>query len=116
MSFTYYRVLTIDHTKCGSNPSVDFPVLFSATASWLKTTSHTGGRITNLVIQPKGNTIDLVPADLIFSSDIKGLNLLSWEIESYEPISGTINVWIKIPSVSNTVDTIFYALYNDSVT
>lgn len=53
-----------------------------------------------------------VPTDLVFSSDNAGASLYTWEVEFYDPVTGKIDVWINVPTVSHTADTVFYMPYN----
>jgi len=96
----YVRKLTVDHTKCGSSDSANFPVLVSLSGqNYLKTTAN-GGKISS----SSGY-------DILFSSDPNGKNLLSWEVESYDGTAGTLIAWVKLPNLSHTSDTIFYMCY-----
>jgi hypothetical protein len=96
------RSLTVDHTKVGSSDSTNFPVLLSGTYTYLKTIAN-GGEVHN----SSGYDIE-------FSSDSAGLTLLKWEVESYDPTTGIINVWVQVPAVSHTVDTVIYLHYGDT--
>jgi hypothetical protein len=102
MSFAFSRSLTIDHTKCGSSDSTNFPVLFAGTYSYLATVAN-GGNVQN----SSGY-------DIAFSSDSAGLTPLSWEIDSYNAATGAVAFWVKIPTVSHTTDTVFYLWYGDA--
>lgn len=102
MSYTAQRSITIDHTKCGSNDSVNMPVLVSGVYAYLATVAH-GGSVTSTL-----------GYDIVFTSDSAGLNILNWEIESYDPVTGTVNIWIQVPTVSHTVDTVFYIWYGNA--
>ncbi len=112
MSYSFYRQITVDHTKCGSTNTTDFPALFFGTYTYLKTSGN-GGDIQNTV-SVNGVT---VPADLIFSTDNAGASPLKWQIVSYDATTGVIVAWIKIPTLSASVDTVIYMLYkNPAVT
>ena len=103
--YAYQRAITIDHTKVPNTDQTNFPILFSGTYSYLATTSN-GGNVTNV----NGY-------DIIFASDASGTNILPFECESYDPSTGAVNCWVKIPTVSHTSDTVFYMFYgNSSVT
>lgn len=102
MSFSFRRSLTVDHTLCGSSDSTDFPVLVSVTDSTLATTAH------------GGNVQSSSGYDLNFYADSGATTLLNWELESYDPTTGTIIAWVKIPTVSHTSDTVFYLFYDDA--
>jgi hypothetical protein len=98
-AFSYYRTLTIDHTKCGSANSSSFPVLVSINHSSFKTVAN-GGRVQN------SNGYDI-----IFTSDSGGTTKIPWEVESYDGTTGVLVAWVNIPSVSHTTDTVFYVWY-----
>lgn len=102
------RPVTIDHTKVGTVGNTDqsnFPVLFSGTYAYLATVANGG-----LVQNSSGY-------DITFSSDSAGATLLNWEIEYYDPTTGTIVAWILVPTVSHSADTVLYLHYeNASIT
>ena len=100
--YSYRRSITIDHTKCGSSDSTNFPVLVSGTYAYLATTAN-GGNVTN----SSGY-------DIIFTSDINGNTKLNWEIETYTASSGAVNIWVQVPTVSHITDTVIYMFYGDS--
>lgn len=102
MAFGYYRPITIDHTQAGSVDTSDWPMLFSFTNVDFKTTGH-GGLIQN----SSG-------FDLCFSSDLAGSGLLSWEMQSYDPVNGVVLAWVKVPTLSHTGDTTIYVQYGDA--
>ena len=97
----YNRVLTINHTLCGSSDSVDFPVLVSISDNSLKTIAN-GGHVCG----SDGN-------DILFFKDIAEFTKLAWEIESYDGASGTIVAWVRLSTVTCGSDTIFYMQYGD---
>lgn len=88
--------LTIDHTKCGTTNSMDFPVLVLFTNNKLKTIAN------------GGNVANASGFDIVFTSDLAGTTLLSWEVESWNGNTGSIIAWVKVATVSHTVDTVFY--------
>ena len=103
--YAYRRVITIDHTKVPNTDQTNFPFLFSATYSYLAITSN-GGGVTN------ANGYDI-----IFTSDASGTSTLAFEQEGYNASTGAVNYWVKVPTVSHTVDTVIYLFYgNSSVT
>jgi hypothetical protein len=101
-AYRYYRTVTIDHTKVGAVGATDqqnFPVLVSGVYPYLAATTN-GGKVQN----PSGY-------DIAFSTDINGSNVLNWEIQSYDPVSGTVNFWVQVPTLSHTADTVIYMFY-----
>lgn len=101
-AYGFYRTVTVDHTKCGSGNSSNFPMLLSTTLASLKTTGN-GGNVTNV------NGYDIVPM-----SDAAGTTKLDFEIEFYDGTAGTIYFWSRIPTMSASVDTVIYLYYGNS--
>ncbi len=93
-SWGFRRKITIDNTKVsGSNDLANFPVLVSFTSdSSLSANAKTDG------------------SDILFV-DTKGQQL-THEIEYYS--AGTLVAWVKIPTLSATVDTVIYMYYGNS--
>jgi uncharacterized protein (TIGR03437 family) len=98
----YVRPITISHLQVPNTNQTDFPVLISGTYSYLATTPH-GGNVAN------ANGYDIV-----FTSDAAGNNPLNWEVESYNPTNGTVVIWVQIPTLSYTTDTVIYMWYGNS--
>src|SRR5262249_30730258 len=94
--YAFRRAVTIDHTKVANSDQANFPILISGTYPYLATTSN-GGNVTN----PNGY-------DIIFTSDDAGTTMLPFEQESYSASTGTINYWVRIPTLSHTADTVIY--------
>jgi hypothetical protein len=59
-----------------------------------------------------GTSLLTVPSDLIFTADAAGTTLLSWEFERYDPATGAITVWVKVPSLAS--GTVVYAWYGNA--
>jgi hypothetical protein len=110
-AFTYYRSLTIDHTKCGSSDSSSFPVLVSISDTTLKTVAN-GGHVQNTTTQSAPAVT--MPADLIFATTSAGTTKLPWEVEFYDAVNGILIAWVQLPTVSHTANTVFYVLYGNS--
>ena len=100
--YSYRRAVVIDHTKVANSDQTNFPVLISGTYSYLANVAN-GGKVQNT------NGYDIV-----FSSDCAGLQNLNHEIQSYNPATGAAALWVLIPNVSHTVDTVFYLSYGNS--
>ncbi len=99
--FQYYVPITIDHTQIPSTQS-DFPVAISTSAVVLKTISN-GGHVQNT------NGYDIRP----FSDT--GLNTaLTYELVTYDPVNGYLEMHVKISSLSSSIDTIIYLAYGNS--
>jgi len=88
----YRRTVTIDHTKV-SGTLTDFPVLIEILDSSLV------GRA-----QPNGYDFVFIDAD-----NVK----LNHQIEFYDSTIGHLIVWIKVPYISSSADTILYMYYGN---
>lgn len=103
--YAYVRTIVIDHTKVPNSDQTNFPFLFSATDPWFKSTAN-GGHVTS------ANGYDI-----IFSTDPAGMTALDHQLEEYNPATGQIIAWVRIPTLSHTADTSIYLFYgNSSVT
>jgi hypothetical protein len=100
--YTYRRVLTIDHTRVPNTDQTDYPMLVSGVYPFLATVAN-GGKVQN------ANGYDIV-----FTSDAAGQSPLDFEIDSYNGANGTAAFWVRIPSLSHTVDTTIYMWYGNS--
>ncbi len=100
--YSYRRPIVINHTYVPNTDQTNLPILISGTYSYLANVSN-GGDVQN------ANGFDI-----IFSSDCAGMQKLNHEIESYNPTTGAINMWVQIPTVSHTTDTVFYVSYGNS--
>ena len=88
----YRKSITINHALVGASGLVNFPILIDITDSNLS--SHA---------QPDG--------DDIYFTDSNGVQL-SHEIEFYS--SGHLVAWVKVPSLSSSVDTMLYMYYGNA--
>lgn len=104
-AYNYTTPLIVNHGKVGGVES-NFPVLLS-TNSVLMSTASAGGHMLN----SSGY-------DLVFSTYPDCHYLLHWDTETVNNTgSAQLNVWVQVPSLSNTTDTVFYACYgNTSIT
>lgn len=102
MSVTYYRTLTVDHTKVPNTDQTDFPVLVALTHASFKTVGN-GGKVEHAS-----------GYDIQFFSDINLTTLLNWEMVSFNAATGAVIAWVKIPTLSHATDTPFYMGYGDA--
>jgi hypothetical protein len=89
----------------GGSPLANFPVMIrfmGATADLNLRTFAYGGHVEN------SNGYDI-----IFTSDQAGLTQLNHQIESYNPVTGEYVAWVRIPSLSNSVNTSIYMYYGN---
>ncbi|MGA1794649.1 MAG: DUF2341 domain-containing protein [bacterium] len=102
--FMYRKELTIDQSvvgaSCGSDLT-DFPFLVNIqNDADLKTTIN-GGHVED----PEGD-------DIIFR-DANGVEQLDHEVEQYDPATGTLLAWVRIPTLSATSNTIIFMYYGN---
>src|SRR3990167_6482029 len=101
--YTYRRTLTVDNTKVsGTGDLTNFPILFSGTYTYLKTTGN------------GGNVQSATGLDIIFTSDANGSIQLAHEQESYGATTGAVNYWVRIPTLDGDADTVIYLFYGKS--
>jgi RHS repeat-associated protein len=100
-AYAYRRILTIDHTKVPNTDQTDFPVLVSGIYPSLATVAN-GGHVQN------ANGYDI-----ILTSDPTGQIPLDFEIDTYNPTNGQMAMWVRIPTVSHTLDTPVYLWYGN---
>lgn len=98
----FYRTITIDHTKVGSSTHTDFPMLFAGTYSYLATEAN-GGKVKSAS-----------GYDIQFFSDSGLTTPLKFERVFWSASTGECQFYIKIPSLSNSSDTVIYMKYGDS--
>ncbi len=103
--YQYRRAIVLSHAKVPNTDQTDFPALISGVYSYLASVNN-GGSVQN------ANGYDI-----IFSQDPEGASKLDHEIDSYNSVTGTASFWVRIPTLSHTVDTVIYLFYgNPSVT
>jgi hypothetical protein len=51
--------------------------------------------------------------DIAFFADAAGTQRLDREIESYDPVTGAVSIWVRIPNLSHTCDTVIFMLYGN---
>ncbi|HEY1755666.1 MAG TPA: choice-of-anchor D domain-containing protein, partial [Bryobacteraceae bacterium] len=108
--YSYQATFTVTAGKV-TGSQTNFPALISGTYPDFKSSAN-GGRVLNTCTQTVGNRTVTVPCDLIFTSDAAGTALLSWEIESYNPVTGALIAWVNVPSLSS--GTVLYGWYGNA--
>ncbi|MDM8004373.1 MAG: DUF2341 domain-containing protein, partial [Bacteroidota bacterium] len=98
LGFNYYSDLVISPAS-GSQNLNDFPLLVNITRGFLRTTSN-GGHVNN------SNGYDIVFLD---SNNQK----LNHEVESYDPITGNIVAWVRVPELSSSGTTTIRMAYGN---
>jgi RHS repeat-associated protein len=102
--YNYRRIIEIDHMKVSNTDQTNFPFLFNTTDPTLVlATATNGGHVTS----PNGY-------DIIFSTDPNGLTKLDYELEKYNPATGQVIAWVRIPMLSHATDTVLYVFYGNS--
>ncbi|MEX0811489.1 MAG: DUF2341 domain-containing protein [Chitinophagales bacterium] len=98
--YTYYRGITIDHTKVsGSTDLEGFPVLISIQDNDYSSISN------------GGNVESENGYDIIFTDD--GGNQLAHQIERYDASSGEILAWVRVTNLSASENTILRIYYGN---
>jgi len=101
-NYLYKKQITIDHTKVtGGANLTNFALLISMTDPDLKTAAN-GGYVQN------SNGYDII------FLDSTGTTKLDHEIERYVPTTGEIDMWVRIPTLSATADTVIYMYFDNS--
>lgn len=106
VGYGYGKQVTIDAAQvAGGSPLANFPVMIrfmGATADLNLRTFANGGHVENI----NGY-------DIIFTADQAGLTVLNHQIESYNPVTGEYVAWVRIPSLSNSINTTIYMYYGN---
>ncbi|HEX3640204.1 MAG TPA: DUF2341 domain-containing protein [Ktedonobacteraceae bacterium] len=101
-SYLNKKQIIISHTKViGGSDLTNFNFPISMVDPQLATVDN-GGYVHNI------NGFDIIFVDS--TETIK----LDHEIESYNPVTGEIEMWIRIPTLSHTVDTVLYIYFNNA--
>ena len=96
---SYKRSITIDHTKCGSANSTDFPLYVYISDATFKTVAN-GGHVQN----SSGS-------DVLFYTDSGLGTQIASELESYDAANGIVRAWVKVATLSSSADTVIYVSY-----
>lgn len=98
-TWNYRKSITIQHGKVpdtdASGGETDFPVLIDITDSGLQVNAQSNGN------------------DILFTSS-DGSTKLAHEIEIYTSATGRLTAWVKVPTLSSTVDTVIYMYYGNA--
>jgi hypothetical protein len=105
--YTYEATFTVAAGKVPSSQT-NFPALIASTIPDFAMLGS-GGKISNTCNQKIGNNSIPVPCDLIFTADAAGTTPLRWEFETYNAITGAVNIWVNAPQLSS--GTVIYAWY-----
>jgi hypothetical protein len=92
----YRKMVTIDHTKVNGYLT-SFPILISTVDGDLRDKAQSDGD------------------DILFMDGPGVANKLYHEIEYYEDSNGELIAWVNIPSLPDSVDTVFYMYYGNPI-
>lgn len=95
-SWDYRKSITIDYTQVSTSTHTNFPVLINLNSDL------------NLATNARSDGYDI----LFTSSD--GTTKLDHEIEKYASSTGELVAWVRVPSLSNTANTVLYMYYGNS--
>ena len=100
--YSYYKKLSTQESQISVNTNslVGFPVLVRITDADLKSASN-GGKVQSA----RGY-------DIIFTS-ADGNTLIPFQMEKYDSLSGEFIAWVKLQSLSATVNTDFYMYFGN---
>lgn len=98
----YSRPYVIDHTKVPNTDQTNFTGLISETSTYFKTEAN-GGKVHNASAY-----------DLVLGTDSSCTTRLKWEVKAWSSSTGLVIIWVKIPTVSHTVDTTIYVCYGNT--
>ena len=98
-AWQYRKRITVDCAMVAGTGHADFPVLVSAVHPDLRTTAH-GGH----VAQPNGEDLQFV--------DVHG-QPLDCEIQRYDPATGRLRAWVRMPALPHDRDSFFYLYYGN---
>jgi hypothetical protein len=111
--FAYRRPITVQANQVTGGPLINFPMLVSVTNANLATVAN-GGNVASY------NAVTGDPQDLIFEGlddttcgGVAGSSpcRLSHEIELYNPATGQLIAWVRVPSITN--GTVIYMYYGN---
>ncbi len=100
-AFGYKKTITINKAQVQGS-LVNFPVLISLTDPELKSTSNSG------------KVASALGYDLVFTASSN--QKLSHEIEKYDPSSGQLIAWVKVPTISSAADVSLNLYFGNSST
>lgn len=103
MPYSFFRAVTVDHTKVPNTDLTNYPVGFIGTYAWLATVAN-GGRAQNA----SGYDAGIPFTDTLLSSP------LAHELVDYNATTGAIERYVKQPTLSHSVDDVIYAAVGDA--
>src|SRR3989344_4209453 len=107
-AFSYYKSITLAEAESGTADSTDLPLTIAlgygpqAADADLKTVAN-GGYVQN------SNGYDIRPY-----SDSALTTALTFELVNYDGVNGKLEMYVKIPTLSASTDTVIYLAFGDS--
>lgn len=105
MAFGFYRTVTVDHTKVPNTDQTNFTIVVAGTVASLKSVANAG----NVTVNAGAG----IP-DISFFSDVALTTPLKFERTLYTATTGAHAFYVKVPTVSHTVDTVIYMAYGNA--
>lgn len=100
--YGFRRTIDITDSQVSGGTHTNFPVLVSTTLADLKTVGN-GGDVT-----------DIEGDDIVFT-DSDGLTQFAHEVEKYDPVTGNLVAWVRVPTLT-FASTLYIYYSNSSVT
>ncbi|MGD8894702.1 MAG: DUF2341 domain-containing protein [Acidobacteriota bacterium] len=100
-AFAFRKPLVVRGGRVSGGPHADFPVLVSVTDPQLATTANGGG-----VASDRAYDIEFRANDLV--------TILEHEVETYDPVAGTLIAWVRLPSITTAVDVTIQLYFGDA--
>jgi len=112
MATGFYREIRIDHTQVGGSDLTDYVLVFSGTYDWLRSIDY-GGKVatehgTDIYFKSADGT-ELLAFEMVYNSYAEDPEDGEWN-----PATGFVEFWVKVPVVSHTEDTIIRIYYGDA--
>ncbi|MCD6065236.1 MAG: hypothetical protein K0S33_62 [Bacteroidetes bacterium] len=99
--YLYYKTVNIDPAMvAGASDFTDFPVYITITNNDLR--SSNGGYVASAA-----------GTDIVFTGS-DGTTIIPHELELYDPASGSLIVWVRVPLLKTDVSTVLYMYYGNS--
>ena len=104
LGYKYQKTLLIDHTKVsGGSDLLNFPVLINISSSPAR--DELKARVNG------GHVENSSGFDIIFTD--ANYNKLDHQVESYDPVTGNLVAWVRLPVLSSSGDTHILMLYGN---
>jgi len=111
IGYKYVRTITIPGSRVLMN-TYEFPLLFKSTLPELRTVAN-GGHVENTALGGVSGNLT-VPADLIFSPDVYCTSKYDFEVTQYDPTTGALTAYVRIPFLEDGKSKTIYLCYGDS--